>query len=284
MTPAPPLASLLVCPRCHGPLHDRGQILACAGDSCGFAAATADGVVSTMAADAGPAFFDAHVPVMTDWTEQPGVYDLFYTQQTEALARILGGRRVVVDVGCGPRLIYRRPAGWLLIGVEFSRESLRRNAELDVRLHGSAAALPLPVRSVDAVVCLYSIHHMVGRTVPETTRLVGAAFAEFGRVLRAGGDLLVFEVSPWPVAWTAERLVWTPARRLLGPRLDMFFWSRRALARLAARQLPPGTRLEYRAFAAPPFTMFPPVFGVPRLRIPRVLYPFHVCLYHWRIG
>jgi SAM-dependent methyltransferase len=284
MTTAPPLASLLVCPRCHGPLHDRGQILACAGDSCGFEAVTADGVVSLMPAEAGPAFFDAHAAELAGWIEQPGIYELCYAQQTEALARILRGRRVVVDIGCGSRLVYRRPAEWLLIGVELSRESLRCNAELDVRLHASATALPLPPRSVDAVVCFYSIHHIVGGTVRETARLVTAAFVEFGRVLKAGGDLLVFEVSPWPIAWTAERLAWTPARRLLGPRLDMFFWARRALARLAARQFPPGTRLEYRAFAVPPLTTFPPVFGVPWLRIPRVLYPFHVCLYHWRIG
>ena len=96
---------------------------------------------------------------------------------------------VVLDVGCGPALPYRRDPRWFVIGLERSFESLRRNADVDLRVHGTATALPLADRSIDAIVCFYSIHHMVGATVTQNRALVNAAFQEFGRVLKLHGEL-----------------------------------------------------------------------------------------------
>lgn len=67
---------------------------------------------------------------------------------------------------------------------------------MDLRIHGSATALPLADRSIDAIVCFYSIHHMVGATVAQNRALVNAAFQEFGRVLKLHGELFVFELAP----------------------------------------------------------------------------------------
>jgi hypothetical protein len=54
------------------------------------------------------------------------------------------------------------------------------------------------------------------------------------------------------------------------------------LERLAAAHLPPGTALEFRSFRVSPWTTFPPAFALQWLRVPRVVYPFEICMYHWR--
>lgn len=277
------LDQVLACPRCHAPLHHRDDAVTCALASCGFRAPVSQGVVH-LVGDGRPTFFDANVETMVDWTEQPGIWELCYAQQMPLLRRLLADARTILDVGCGPRLLYERPPGSVLIGIEVSFESIVRNPKLDVRLHGSATNLPLPSGSVDAVLCLYALHHIIGETVDEHEHRVREALGEFARVLRAGGDLLVFEVSPWRPAWLVQRLVWNTARRVLGQPLDMFFWARGPLERLAGRALPAGTTLTYHEFRVPWLMTFPPVFSHPRLRIPRALYPFHVCLYHWRMG
>lgn len=218
-------------------------------------------------------------------SDQPGSHQAFYAQQTEILRDRLAGAEVVLDVGCGPKLIYKRPAGnRVLIGIDASYESLLRNKGLDVRLYGSATRLALPSRSVDAIVCFYSLHHFVGKTVTENEALVRGAVAEFGRVLAPGGSLLVFEVAPWWPAWGVQRVAWNFVKRHIWKSLDMFFWTRQALVTLVAQQVPPGSTLEYVPFEVPPLTAFPPAFSLQQIRLPRLLYPFHICMYHWRVG
>jgi hypothetical protein len=72
-------------------------------------------------------------------------------------------------------------------------------------------------------------------------------------------------------------------RRRLKESLNVFFWRRRALEALAAEHLPPGTRLEYRTITVSPFLVFPFAFTFPRLRLPRLLYPFDISVYIWRM-
>jgi SAM-dependent methyltransferase len=274
---------VLACPRCHAAFRRVDTKLECTSDACGFRAEMRDGIVCALDSEAGPSFFDAHFPVMTHGSDQPGPQAAFYEQQGAALGRLLAGARVVLDIGCGPRLPYTRPAGALVLGLDRSYESLRQNSDVDVRLYASAARLPVASRSVDAIVCLYSVHHLVGDTVAENERLVRSAFSEFGRVLGHKGQLVVFEVAPlWPVD-RIQRLVWNTVRRGLGKTYDMFFWGRSRLERLAREQFPPGTAAEYKAFRVPPLTAFPPAFALQRLKIPRALYPFHICMYTWRV-
>ena len=74
---------------------------------------------------------------------------------------------------------------------------------------------------MDVVLAYYAIHHMTGRSLAENPRNLEAAFRELGRVVKPGGDLLVFEVSPWRAVWLAEKLLWDTAKAVIGDKLDM---------------------------------------------------------------
>lgn len=282
-TLTPRVDDVLACPRCHAAFRRIDGTLACANGACGFRGQVRDGIVRALDSDLGPTFFDERFPVMTHGSDQPGARAAFYEQQGNALARELEGAAVVVDVGCGPRLPYKRPAGALVLGVDPSYESLRQNADVDVRLHASATRLPIASRSVDAIVCFYSLHHLIGASVAENERLIRGAFGEFGRVLRPNGRVVAFEVAPiWLVA-RIERLLWNTVRRAFATACEMFFWEPSTLGRLAREHLPAGTTGAYETFAVPPLTAFPPAFALQRLKIPRALYPFHICMYTWRV-
>jgi len=283
----PAVEAVLACPRCHatfGRLDTAVDVrLECPNGACGFRGQVREGIVCALDSDLGPTFFDARFPVMTHGSDQPGARAAFYEQQESALVRWLAGAGVVLDVGCGPRLPYTRPAGALMLGVDPSYESLRQNGDVDVRLHASATRLPIASNSVDAIVCFYSLHHLVGGSVAENEQLIRGAFSEFGRVLRPKGRVVVFEVSPiWLVA-RIERFLWNTVRRGFARACEMFFWERSRLERLAREHLPSGTTAEYETFAVPPLTAFPPAFALERLKIPRALYPFHICMYTWRV-
>jgi len=277
------LEDILACPRCHAHLKRQGDALTCSRNGCAFRGGVRDDIVSVLESDE-KVFFDERFPVMMHGSDEPRAYSAFYAQQIEALRRRLNGARVILDVGCGPRRAYERPKESEIIGIDPSYESLRHNRDLDLRLHGSATALPLAAGSVDAVVCFYSLHHVVGATVRDNEMLVRAVFREFGRVLRRGGDLMVFEVAPWWPAWALQRASWTLARRVAGELVAMFFWSSYLLQHVAAECLPRGTEVEYRPFKVSPWTTFPPAFALQRFRVPRLLYPFEICMYHWRVG
>jgi len=53
---------------------------------------------------------------------------------------------------------------------------------------------------------------------------------------------------------------------------------------LAAEHLPPGSRLDYRAIKISPFLSFPFAFALQRIRLPRLIYPFRISMYHWRMA
>ena len=142
-------------------------------------------------------FFDDKHAVMEHGSAEPGVRRCCYADQASVIESIIPAGAMVVDVGCGPALPYRRAKAWTLIGVDLSYESLRANTEVDVAVYGSAADLPLADRSVDAIVSLYAIHHFGGQTRRENEGRVARGFSEFGRVLKPGGSLFIFELSPF---------------------------------------------------------------------------------------
>lgn len=108
----------------------------------------------------------------------------------------------VLDAACGTgrhsRVLAAR--GHRIVGVDLSPEMLAkaRQAVPSGAFHeGSLAALPLPDRAVDAVVCALALVH-----VPD----LDPAIRELARVLRPGGRVIVSDVHPFPIllGWRAQ--------------------------------------------------------------------------------
>ncbi len=77
-------------------------------------------------------FFDDKHEVMEHGSAEPGVRRCCYAEQATVIESAIPSGAVVVDVGCGPALPYRRAQPWVLIGVDLSYESLRANTEVDI--------------------------------------------------------------------------------------------------------------------------------------------------------
>jgi SAM-dependent methyltransferase len=268
----------LACPRCHGPLEARDLFACCI--KCDYAAGVREGVVLSKP-ETSHSFFDDRYRAMREANQTKENWNLFYAQQAERAEQIIRPGAVILDVGCGPEVPYSRQSGWFIIGLEPSFDSVSSNDAVDLRVYGTAEAIPVPDSSIDGVVCFYSIHHMTGERLSENRGMVTNVFREFARVIRPGGNLLIFDLSPWWPFSTLENMTWNLARRMLGPKLDMYFWDRSRLLDLGQETFP-SAKLEVETFRSSPFVVFPPVFSVPALKIPRFLYPFAINLYNWR--
>ena len=253
----------------------------CQNAACGFVGLIAHDV-AVLGDHSEPSFFDDRHTVMTDGNAREGVRCLCYDDQTSVVEPLLRPGTVVLDVGCGPTLPYDKPPETFVIGLEASYESIRANRDVDLRLYGSALEIPLPDRSVDVALAYYAVHHMTGKTLAENRRNLKRAFQELGRVVKPGGELLIFEVSPWRAIWIAEKLLWNTARSVIGQKLDMCFYPADVYERVGRATLP-DAHFSMQSFTAPMLSTFPPAFSLPWLPIPRFLYPFHVNLYRWRL-
>jgi SAM-dependent methyltransferase len=270
---------VLVCPSCYSHLVVAGRSIQCLNKGCTFESMLVDGV-AVFDDRSQVSFFDDRHELMEQSNAGEGVRSVFYEPQAEYLRQIIRPGMVVLDAGCGPALSYLRESDWFLIGLDPSYASVRANSQVDLRIFGKAARLPLPNQSVDAIICFYSIHHMVGNSVIENRASVLATLREFARVLKPEGHLVIFEVNPWPLFAVIQRVAWNLARRFLGPELDMYFYSSGALRSLGATAIPTARHRQL-VFRSPPFEWFPPVFSIPWLRIPRFMYPFAVSAHHW---
>jgi len=93
----------------------------------------------------------------------------------------------VLDVGCGDgaRTLANLPAG--SVGLDVSRRGLDLASETvpEARLvHGEMSALPLAADSFDAITAYHAVFHVERDRHPDV-------YAEFARVLRPGGRLLM---------------------------------------------------------------------------------------------
>ncbi len=271
----------LACPRSHQPVLVSGDQITCGGSA--FSGSLRDGV-AVMMPSTQSSFFDNKFEVMRSGHESEGEWSFCYAQQTKLLSSYLRPGQVILDVGCGPSLPYERPPGTITIGLEPSFHSIRANHDVDLRVYASAGEIPMADRSVDVVVCFYSIHHMVGSSRKQTIANVRRAFSEFGRVLKPDGLLFVFEMTPITLFSLAQTALWNLARRMAPSKLDMYFWSADSLAGMGTSQLPTGSTLEKIFFGASAFTMFPPAFSLPWIKVPRLIYPLDAKLYKWRMA
>ncbi|AXE87840.1 class I SAM-dependent methyltransferase [Streptomyces sp. Go-475] len=104
-------------------------------------------------------------------------------------AELVGAGGEVADLGCGPGRVtaYLAARGLSVFGLDLSESMLaiarRENPGLRF-VKGSMLELDLPDGSLDGVVSWYSTIHTPLDRLPDV-------FAEFGRVLRPGGHLLV---------------------------------------------------------------------------------------------
>jgi ubiquinone/menaquinone biosynthesis C-methylase UbiE len=267
----------LVCPTCRGRIRVQERRYVCA--SCGREGGVQDNVFLAKPLSNGHYFDDMH-RLMQQGNQSPAIWELCYAQQSRLLASMIRPRDVVLDIGCGPTVHFEKPADCVLIGVDPSFDSIRSNQKLDVRIFGGAESMPLRDQSVDRISLFYSIHHMIGQTVTDNAANVTAALRECGRVIRPGGTLAVFDMSPWWPVWQAQRVAWNRARKILADKLDMFFWRDTALREIA-EDVFPNTQFEAETFSVSPFLVFPPVFSLPALKVPRFLYPFDIKMYKW---
>jgi SAM-dependent methyltransferase len=272
------ILEVLACPHCRAPLEVWDERLLCT--SCPFVGTSRAGVMALAAP--GASFFDKrhqsmrHIPGNGEWR-------LCYEKQLAYIRKYLTAGTRALDVGCGPAILYDRDPACFLMGLDASGPSLTVNQGVDLRVHGTAAMLPVADQAIDVIICLYSIHHMIGRSIRQNAALVRRVFHEFNRVLRPGGHLFVCEVNPsWPVA-LAQRVLWNPVRRLLGERLDQHFWTRTALEDLGREYLP-GAQFKVVTTQLDRLALISPVFTMPWLKCPRFLFPFQANLFHWRTG
>ncbi|TKX66509.1 MULTISPECIES: class I SAM-dependent methyltransferase [Halorubrum] len=98
-----------------------------------------------------------------------------------------GGDPLVLDVGCGDgaRTLANLPPG--SVGLDLSRRGLdlARETVPDARLvHGEMSALPFAADRFDAITAYHAVFHVERERHP-------AVYAEFARVLRPGGHLLL---------------------------------------------------------------------------------------------
>jgi ubiquinone/menaquinone biosynthesis C-methylase UbiE len=282
-TPEDDIVRLLVCPRCHSSLAItgvQGGEVRCQNSVCGLVGGLKGDVV-LMGDETALSFFDDRHEVMTSVNSTEGVRCLCYERQADVVADLFKPGMVVLDVGCGPTLPYSKPADTYVIGLEASYQSIRVNRQVDMRVYGSALATPLADQSVDLVLAYYAVHHMTGTTIAENQQKLARALTELGRVVKPGGEVAIFEVSPWRLVWQAEQLIWNTARRVLGPKLDMCFYPAHVYERVGRAVLPQAT-FSVQGFQTSMLSTFPPVFSLPWFKLPRFLYPFDVNLYRWR--
>jgi len=269
----------LACPTCYGSLSLASGEIRCS--ACTFRGRIADGVAIMMGL-AGPTYFDDKHKIMSEAKHDPDTWSMFYEQQVQRVRDRVSPGSVILDVGCGPGVPYERAEDAVLIGVDPSYESIRSNATVDIPVYASGDALPIPTGSIDMILCFYSVHHMTGETLVENFTKVSDAFREFSRVIKPGGNVMVFDLSPWWPGAFLGNAIWNHARRLIGRKLDMYFWRASALRQLGQSHFR-GATFHIETFRNPLFATFPPVFSLPALKIPRIFYPFDINLYRWEV-
>lgn len=188
--------------------------------------------------------------------------------------------RDLLDVGNGGIFPYDRSRAASVAVLDLSPKMLERVPEGVRRILADARDMaPCADASFDVVLFNLSLHHVAGRTAEETESGIARALAEAWRVLRPGGDLLVYEPVLSAPLYAAARALFRPARTalsLLGVPM-VFLQSREALRRRIERAT--GSPVERRE--APATGWSDPLGGTfPGLvMVPVALYPTRFALF-----
>lgn len=115
-----------------------------------------------------------------------GLFDFEEPHVREILDALPPGDALDAACGTGRYAAYLAGLGHRVTGVDSSREMLAAADVPGVAFrHGDLADLPLPDDAVDLVVCALALTHLP---------TLDAAFAEFARVLRPGGHLVLSDL------------------------------------------------------------------------------------------
>ena len=107
----------------------------------------------------------------------------------------------IVDVGCGTGLLASRlrDAGYRVVGVDESFGMLKecRTTHAVPCVHGDSSSLPIRSGSIDAAICIATMHHVVGREA------IAGSLREMLRIVKPGGRIVVWDHNPlnpyWPI-------------------------------------------------------------------------------------
>ena len=99
--------------------------------------------------------------------------------------------RALLDVGCGTARRLRDVPTAMCVGVDLSPDMLAVGRGAADLVAGDALALPLASRSFDIVWCRLVIGHV---------RAFATCYRELGRVVRAGGTVIVSDICPEAIA------------------------------------------------------------------------------------
>lgn len=174
---------------------------------------TADEPAGSGQADApvGLVIHDARRYDLRVWWMTRGREQAFRAEQLD-IAEV-GEGQALLDVGCGTGTLAIAAArrvgpGGSVVGVDPSPEMVARASGKARRagvavtfMAGAAQALPVPDGSIDVVLCTLVLHQLPGEGLH-------GAFAEFRRVLKPGGRLLVVDIGgpqPNPDTMHAKR-------------------------------------------------------------------------------
>jgi SAM-dependent methyltransferase len=144
-----------------------------------------------MASSSGPHIFSPEYYERLERFEQDHPWSLHMQRLAFALLGRYGGGnlRRVLDAGCGAGYftrLWQTQSGAAVFGIDSSLDGLRLARERGLRglAAGSVAAIPFRTGSFDAVYCADVIQHL-------DTAAAASTLAEFARVLRSGGLLLI---------------------------------------------------------------------------------------------
>ena len=188
------------CPLCFSELRDQHGVVLC--PQCNLAYQVSNDVINFLRGE--DALQGVHLSEQETWDKNATFYSemsfspfqvRLHEQKLRVFSRNIGASvRTVLDVGCGQGSFLKAFAEALprvkVLGIDYSRGMIERAKEIfpaqDLAI-GSAARIPLPTASVDALILNGALHHF------KTAEDWAGIQSELDRVLAPGGLLLIYD-------------------------------------------------------------------------------------------
>lgn len=166
-------------------------------------------------------------------------WQCIYTQAQHFIDPLICGK-TVLDIGNGGIFSYDSNLAKRVFVVDVSSEMLKRinNPEIGVAVANALDLAPIKDCSVDVVLYVLCMHHINGRTFPETMQMLDRILATAYRVLKPGGGMIVVEPVLRGAPYAIEKICYGLMRFLLATRRVpmVFFYCKNILRKAIARQ------------------------------------------------